>query len=446
MAMDEQSFARLKEKVWAFMKEDIYPNELKFHEQQEHIFETQGNNWTHPPILIELMEKAKACGLWNMFLPVDSAQAAGISGMGLSNLQYGDICEILGTANHAEFAAQATNCTSPDTGNMEVLARFGTTEQKKMWLEPLLSGEIRSCYAMTEPAVASSDASNITIRIERDERAGQYVINGQKWWITGAGNSRCKIMILMGKTNPAASKYKQQSQLLVPMDTPGITLLRPMLVMGDNDCPKGHFHIDFNDVRVPFANAILGEGRGFEISQARLGPGRIHHCMRAIGQAERALSLMCSRAQERTAFGKKLSQFDTVVQQLGQNRARIDQARMLIREAADRMDKLGNKDAKTRQMLAMVKAVVPQMVQEVLDSVIQVHGAMGVSQDTFLPSAFINARSLRLADGPDEVHWMTAAKIELAEQRKSPLYAIGPYRHDIWKKPFKTNPQPKSKL
>mmetsp|Transcript_125482 Transcript_125482/g.287450 ORF Transcript_125482/g.287450 Transcript_125482/m.287450 type:complete len:326 (-) Transcript_125482:62-1039(-) len=302
---------------------------------------------------------------------------------------------------------------------MEVLARFGTAEQKEKWLKPLLEGEIRSCFAMTEPAVASSDASNIGISIARE--GDHYVINGTKWWITGAGNINCKIMILMGKTDPKASAFKQQSQILVPMDTPGITLVRAMQTYGHTDPPKGHFEIDFNDVRVPVSNVLLGEGRGFEIAQARLGPGRIHHCMRMLGQAERSLSLMCKRVQERTAFGRKLAQFDTILQEIARSRAEIEQGRMLLRTAADNMDRLGNADPYTRQLLSLVKALIPSMVAQVADRSIQAHGAMGFSQDTMLASAYMGARWLRMADGPDEVHWRTAGRIELQRQKDSPL-------------------------
>jgi len=430
--MEATKFDALKDKLWTFMKNEIYPNEVLF-AKQSHAIGLRSNEWTHAPILIDLKRKAKALGLWNMFLPVDSAALAGAQGRlggGLTNLQYADICEILGTSCHAEFAAQATNCTSPDTGNMEVLARFGTEEQRQKWLVPLLEGTIRSCFAMTEPAVASSDATNICIRIDRDEVRRQYVINGRKWWITGAGSLHCKIMILMGKTNPKAARHRQQSQILIPMDTPGITLLRPMRTFGDDDAPKGHMEIDFKDVRVPFENVILGEGRGFEISQSRLGPGRIHHCMRLIGQAERSLSLMCKRVQTRTAFGKPLSKFDTIMQDIAKNRADIECCRLLTQKAAQLMDKRGNKDPQTRQLLSLVKAHCPITIEKVVDRCIQAHGAMGLSQDLSLCTSWGGARALRLADGPDEVHWRTAARIELGVQRMSPLQVIGPYPVD----------------
>jgi len=381
-----------------------------------------------------LMNKARAAGLWNMFLPIDSAAAAGERykkmSFGLTNREYAEICEILGTSAPAEFASQATNCTSPDTGNMEVLARYGTPAQRERWLVPLLEGQIRSCFGMTEPDVASSDATNIAIRIDRDEARNEYVINGRKWWITGAGSLHCKIMILMGKTNPDEPLHAQQSQILVPMDTPGITLVRPMLAFGEDDAPKGHMEIRFDDVRVPFENVLLGEGRGFEISQGRLGPGRIHHCMRAIGQAERALSLMCQRIQSRTAFGKTLSRFDTILQDIAKSRVEIETCRLLVYKAAEMMDLHGNQDGRTRQLLSLVKAHVPITVQHLSDRCMQSFGAMGVSQDTPLFACFAGARMLRIADGPDEVHWRTAARIELKMQSSSPLSSIGTYEPD----------------
>lgn len=414
------------------MMDEIYPNEKLFHKQCEEIG-ARSNEWTHAPILVALKRKAKAAGLWNMFLPVDSAKLAGEQGKlggGLTNRQYAEICEILGTSTPAEFASQTTNCTSPDTGNMEVLARYGTPAQRQRWLVPLLEGTIRSCFAMTEGAVASSDATNISIRIDRDESKGQYVVNGRKWWITGAGSLHCKIMILMGKTNPTAPKHEQQSQILVPMDTPGITLLRPMLAFGDDDAPKGHMEIQFDNVRVPFSNMLLGEGRGFEISQSRLGPGRIHHCMRLIGQAERGLSLMCRRVQKRTAFGKKLSELDTIRQDIAKSRVEILNCRLLVHHAAELMDVRGNKDMKTRQILSLVKAHVPITVQIIMDRCMQAFGAMGFSQDTPLWSGFAGARILRMADGPDEVHLRTAGRLELKLQKNSPLSQLSTYPVD----------------
>jgi len=433
--MEAGAFEKLKETLWDFMKSEIYPNELLFWKQIEEIRQKGPKHWKQPPIIFKNREKAKSLGLFNLFLPVDTAKVAGYKGGGLTNLQYADCCEIMGTANHAEFAAECCNCSSPDTGNMEVIARFGTEEQKRLWLKPLLAAEIRSCYAMTEPAVASSDATNISIDISR--QGDNYIINGRKHWITGAGNVDCKIMILMGKTDPQAKGHTQQSQILVPMDTPGITLVRPMMVFGDDDCPKGHMEILFEDVTVPVSNVLWGEGRGFAIAQLRLGPGRIHHCMRMIGQAERALSLMCKRADSRKAFGDTLSSMGSFIQQAAQTRAEIDQGRLLVREAADRMDKLGNTDKYTRKLLSLVKAVVPSMTQNVVDRAMQVMGGLGVSQDTFLPVAYAGARSLRWADGPDEVHWRTAGKQELSYQRKdSHLYQLGLYEHDT-STPFK---------
>lgn len=427
--MDVEAFAKLKDNLWDFMKTEIYPNELLFFKQVDEIRKKGPSHWRQPPIVSDLREKAKARGLFNLFLPNDSAKLAGRKGGGLNNLQYADCCEIMGTANHAEFAAEVCNCSSPDTGNMEVIARFGSEEHKKQWLEPLLDAKIRSAYAMTEPEVASSDATNIRTNITRD--GDHYVINGRKHWITGAANNDCKIMILMGRTSKEGSTYRQQSQILVPMDTPGITLVRPMQTFGDDDCPKGHMEILFEDVRVPASNMLWGEGRGFEIAQRRLGPGRIHHCMRMIGQAERALSLMCLRATERTAFGSKLAEMGAIMQQIAETRAEIDQGRLLVREAADRMDRLGNTDKYTRKLLSLVKAVVPLMTQRVIDRAMQVHGGLGASQDTFLPLAFVGARSLRWADGPDEVHWRTAGRLELSYQMKeSPLFQIGRYKHD----------------
>ncbi|CAE8672440.1 unnamed protein product [Polarella glacialis] len=428
--MEAAQFETLKATLWDFMKTEIYPNEILFFKQVNDIRELGPSHWRQPPIIVQNREMAKARGLWNLFLPNDSAKLAGRTGGGLNNLQYADCCEIMGTSNHAEFAAESCNCASPDTGNMEVLARFGTEAQKKMWLEPLLDGQIRSAYAMTEPDVASSDATNISTSIVRD--GDHYVINGRKHWITGAGNVDCKIMILMGRTGGKEEKtYKQQSQVLVPMQTAGITLVRPMETFGDDDCPKGHMEILFEDVRVPVTNIIWGEGRGFEIAQLRLGPGRIHHCMRMIGQAERALSLMCRRSTSRRAFGQQLSEMGGIIQQIAETRAEIDQARLLVREAADRMDRLGNSDHYTRKILSLVKAVVPGMAQKVIDRAMQIHGGLGGSQDSFLPMAFVGARNLRWADGPDEVHWRTAGKLELSYQTKSsPLYEIGLYEHD----------------
>lgn len=434
--MDAASFEALKENLLDFMKTEIYPNEQLFFQQVDEIRQKGPAFWKQPPIIFKNREIAKQRGLFNLFLPVDSAAVAGRKGGGLTNVQYGDICEIMGTSNHAEFAAECCNCSSPDTGNMEVLARFGTEEQKKQWLEPLLEAEIRSAYAMTEPAVASSDATNI--RTDCRRVGDNYVINGRKHWITGAGNVDCKIMILMCRTSGEGSAYTQQSQVLVPMNTPGITLVRAMHTFGDDDCPKGHMEILFEDVTVPVSNVLWGEGRGFQIAQLRLGPGRIHHCMRMIGQSERALSIMCHRADSRTAFGQKLSEMGSIVQQAAEMRADIDQARLLVREAADRMDRLGNTDKYTRKLLSLVKAAVPRMAQSVIDRAMQVLGGLGVSQDSPLPVSFVGARSLRFADGPDEVHWRTAGRMEFGYQRKdSHLYKVGLYQPDYSQPPFR---------
>lgn len=434
--MDVASFEKLKVTLLDFMKTEIYPNEKLFQQQVEAIRVKGPAFWKQPPIVVENREKAKALGLFNLFLPNDSAALAGRAGGGLTNLQYADCCEIMGSSNHAEFAAECCNCSSPDTGNMEVLARFGTEEHKKKWLEPLLDAKIRSCYAMTEPDVASSDATNIRIDIRR--QGDNYVINGRKHWITGAGNIDCKIMILMGRTSSQGSSYKQQSQILVPMETPGITLVRALSTFGDDDCPKGHMEILFEDVTVPVSNVLWGEGRGFEIAQLRLGPGRIHHCMRMIGQCERALSVMCHRADSRTAFGQKFSEMGSIVQQAAEMRAEIDQARLLVREAADRMDKLGNTDKYTRKILSLVKAIVPRMAQGVIDRAMQVLGGLGISQDSPLVGGFGGARCLRWADGPDEVHFRTAGKLEFSYQRKdSHLYQLGLYQHDYSTPPFR---------
>jgi alkylation response protein AidB-like acyl-CoA dehydrogenase len=425
-----EDFEALKAKLMQFMVNEIYPNEQTHLEQLRMV---TGNEWTHPPILIELMQKAKAQGLWNMFLPVDSMHVAGDAGKlgyGLTNRQYAEICEIMGTCVPAEFASQATNCTSPDTGNMEVLARYGTEEQKKRWLVPLLEGHIRSAYAMTEPDVASSDATNISFRIDRDESTQEYVLNGKKHWITGAGSLHCEIIILLGKTNSKEKPHRQQSMVLVPMSTPGITFVRAMDTFGEIDAPKGHMELLFEDCRVPFENVLLGEGRGFEIRQGRLGPGRIHHCMRAIGQGERALSLMCKRVQQREAFGKKLAQMDTILNDIAKCRVEIETCRLLVQKAADMMDVKGNKDFQTRQMLSMMKGHVPVTIQGVVDRCIQAHGGIGLSMDTPLFACFAGARILRIADGPDDVHMYAAGRIELGIQKYNPLSSLGYFNVD----------------
>jgi acyl-CoA dehydrogenase len=371
----------LQQRLRAFMEEHIYPNEQTYYAQIE-----------------ELKAKAREAGLWNLFLPEN----------GLSNLEYAPLCEIMG---RSMMAPEVFNCSAPDTGNMEVLARYGTPEQQEQWLKPLLAGEIRSCFAMTEPAVASSDATNIESSIVRD--GDEYVINGRKWWTSGAGDPRCKIAIFMGKTDPSAPRHKQQSMILVPMDTPGVKVERLLTVFGYDHAPHGHAEISYENVRVPASNMLLGEGRGFEIAQGRLGPGRIHHCMRCIGVAERALEEMCQRVKQRVAFGKPIAEQGTIRTDIANSRMEIEQARLLVLKAAHMMDTVGNKVARTE--IAMIKVVVPLMTLRVLDRAIQAHGGAGVSQDTFLASAWANVRTLRLADGPDEVHREAIAKLELGK-------------------------------
>ena len=390
----------LYDQLAAFMDAHVYPAEAVYAEQHGN----SDDRWTPPPIIKELKNKAKAEGLWNLFLPESE------HGAGLSNYDYAHLCEVMG---RSAIAPQIFNCAAPDTGNMEVLARYGTPEQQEQWLKPLLNGEIRSCFSMTEPAVASSDATNICTEIKRD--GDDYVINGRKWWSSGAMSSECKIAIVMGKSDPDAPRHQQQSQILVPLDTPGVNIERALHVYGYDHAPKGHAEISFTDVRVPASNLILGEGRGFEIAQGRLGPGRIHHCMRSIGVAERALEAMCQRVEEREAFGRKLSQFDSIRKNIARSRLEIEQARLMTLKAAHMMDTVGNKVA--RQEIAMIKVIAPEMAANVVDRAIQVHGALGVSQDTFLASAWANLRTLRLADGPDEVHLDSIAKLELGRYR-----------------------------
>jgi len=389
----------LQKRLASFMEEHIYPNERRFHEEIER------NRWSPTRVIEELKPKARATGLWNLFLPEHE------HGAGLSNLEYAPLCEIMG---RSVMAPEVFNCSAPDTGNMEVLARYGTPEQQERWLKPLLAGEIRSCFAMTEPAVASSDATNIESSIVRDGK--EYVINGRKWWSSGAGDPRCKIAIFMGKTDLSAPKHKQQSMILVPMDASGVKIERLLTVFGYDHAPHGHGEVTYTDVRVPLTNMLLGEGRGFEIAQGRLGPGRIHHCMRCIGVAERALESMCKRVQARVAFGKPLAEQGTIRSDIAASRMEIEQARLLTLKAAYMMDTVGNKEA--RAEIAMIKVVAPNVTLRVLDRAIQAHGGAGVAQDTFLAGAWANVRTLRLADGPDEVHTESIARWELGKWNK----------------------------
>src|SRR5712671_3058248 len=397
----------LQKRLQGFMEEHVYPNEQRFHEEIER------NRWTPTRVVEELKPKARAAGLWNLFLPNDE------HGAGLTNLEYAPLCETMG---RSVMAPEIFNCSAPDTGNMEVLARYGTPEQKERWLNPLLAGEIRSCFAMTEPAVASSDARNIAASIVRN--GDEYVINGRKWWSSGAGDPRCKIAIFMGKTDPSAAPHKQQSMLLVPMDAPGVKIVRMLTVYGYDHAPHGHGEVIYENVRVPVSNLLLGEGRGFEIAQGRLGPGRIHHCMRCIGVAERALETMCKRVQSRVAFGKTLAEQGTIRAHIAESRMEIEQARLLTLKAAYLMDTAGNKVA--RDEISMIKVVAPNVALRVLDRAIQAHGGAGVSQDTFLAGAWANVRTLRLADGPDEVHAEAIAKHELARWSAKPAKSAKP--------------------
>lgn len=388
--------AELREKLLAFMDEHIYPNEARYFAERANA----KDRWQPVKTIEDLKPKARAAGLWNLFLPESEY------GAGLTNFEYAPLCEVMG---RSALAPEVFNCSAPDTGNMEVLVRYGTPEQKQRWLTPLLNGEIRSCFAMTEPDVASSDAANICAGIVRD--GDSYVINGRKWWTSGAGDPRCRIAIFMGKTDPAAAKHKQQSMILVPMDAPGVKIVRMLNLYGYDDAPHGHGELIFENVRVPRENLLLGEGRGFEIAQGRLGPGRIHHCMRSIGVAERALEAMCRRVRSRVAFGKALAEQGTIRRDIADSRIEIDQARLLTMQAAWTMDRLGNKAARTE--IAMIKVVAPNMALRVLDRAVQAHGGAGVCDDFFMAYAWAWNRTLRLADGPDEVHRESIARLEL---------------------------------
>jgi acyl-CoA dehydrogenase len=399
MPTSSERTAALSTAIRTFLEERVYPAEKIYVAQ----LGAAPTRWTVPPIIDELKQAARAAGLWNLFLPESEM------GAGLTNAEYAPLCELMG---RSPIASEAFNCSAPDTGNMEVLVRYGTPAQQERWLKPLLAGDIRSCFAMTEPAVASSDATNIECRIRRD--GDHYVIDGRKWWTSGAMDPRCEIAIVMGKTDPTAAKHLQQSMILVPMNTTGVEVVRPLTVFGYDDAPHGHAEVVFNSVRVPAENILLGEGRGFEIAQGRLGPGRIHHCMRSIGVAERMLELMCRRASTRVAFGKTLAEQGTVRLAIAQSRIEIDQARLLVMAAARAIDEGGAKAA--RKQIAMIKVVAPSMALAVIDRAIQIHGGAGVCQDFPLAKAWASVRTLRLADGPDEVHLEAIAKQELFEQ------------------------------
>ena len=402
----------LQQRLSRFMDEFIYPAEAAYKAEME-ANTRAGNRWQALQTIESLKPRARAAGLWNLFLPVDSAAHAGVEGAGLTNQEYAPLAEIMG---RVPWASEVFNCSAPDTGNMETIARYGTDEHRALWLKPLLEGRIRSAFAMTEPAVASSDATNIETRIER--QGGDYVINGRKWWTSGANDPRCAIFITMGKTDLQAARHSQQSMILVPAATPGITILRNLGVLGYDDAPHGHAEVLFENVRVPASNILLGEGRGFEIAQGRLGPGRIHHCMRLIGLAERALELMCRRASSRVAFGKTVATQTVTQERIAEARCRIDMARLLTLKAAWLMDVAGNKVA--RNEIAMIKVVAPSMACQVIDWAIQVHGGGGLSDDFPLAYAYAHARTLRFADGPDEVHRNSIAKMELGKYADRP--------------------------
>ncbi|MFA5678547.1 MAG: acyl-CoA dehydrogenase [Pseudomonas sp.] len=388
---------QLREQVDAFMQEHVFPAEAIFHQQVN-----EGDRWQPTAIVEELKEKARAAGLWNLFLPESEL------GAGLTNLEYAPLAELMGRSG---LASEAFNCSAPDTGNMETIVRYGNEEHKEKWLKPLLAGEIRSCFGMTEPGVASSDATNMQANARRE--GDEWVINGRKWWTSGACDPRCKIMIFMGLTNPDAPRHQQHSMILVPMDSPGLKVIRPLPVFGYDDAPHGHAEVVLENVRVPYSNVLLGEGRGFEIAQGRLGPGRIHHCMRSIGAAERALDLMCRRSVEREAFGRKLAQLGGNIDLIAESRIETNQARLLTLNAAYMMDTVGNKVAKSE--IAQIKVVAPNVALRVIDRAIQMHGGAGVSEDTPLAHMYAMQRTLRLADGPDEVHRAAIGKMELGK-------------------------------
>ncbi len=393
---------QMQARLLAFMDEHIYPNEDAYLREVDEN-RAKGNAWQPVSVIERLKPKAREAGLWNLFLPKSDRAPEG-----LSNLEYAPLCEIMGRVH---WAPEVFNCSAPDTGNMETIERYGTEAHKDQWLEPLLKGDIRSAFLMTEPAVASSDATNIECRIERD--GDEYVINGRKWWSSGAGDPRCAIYVVMGKTDPQAARHAQQSMILVPANTPGITVIRPLMVFGYDDAPHGHMEVELKNVRVPASNILMGEGKGFAIAQGRLGPGRIHHCMRSIGAAERALELMCKRLNERVAFGKTISTQGVWRERIAQARCMIEQARLLTLKAAYMMDTVGNKVAQGE--IAMIKIVAPSMACQILDWAIQAHGGGGVSQDFILARSYAHQRTLRLADGPDEVHRNALAKLELAK-------------------------------